>query len=242
MIRKLFLTVTLIGGLLLGFDSVKAAIILAPTPEPLFSGVDWTKQLDERERQKTGINVEMENLGVLAVPMINEQKGITEKLEPLVAERKVINDNRDEALSVYKGRGCGRTFKIPDEQAAFNSCETLKASTDIKLKKWDDELDRGRPKVDALIKRWEELEKQLAPYEKAYNELTKRLKAIDKEIARLKDCRALRAKARTKLPFTDLELEKLHHCESVVFDGTDPNLPPLTWRAPTFRAERNNRE
>jgi hypothetical protein len=224
----------------------------------------WTAQLDERKAQGAAIKEEQSRIEMDAQPLYVQQQQIEAKEQPFLAEKKRIDGEWEKyaaGSAPYKTRCTSRKFETPREQAAYDSCIREYEQREGTRKKLDEQEDANNAKLKPLLDQWMKIETQMEPHMLAWKDLSKKLTAVNHEIQRLNallakdaECVGLRDKARvTTASMTQLELEKLHLCESILFDGADParlladpalasidpNLPPPDWKPKRFSITPN---
>lgn len=252
--RKITLLMFLLCGLLFAANICLASIVTKPTPSASLAD-KWAGERDVRADQAVAVQGQQASILAEAKPMYDEQQTVEAKEQPLLDEKLKIGnawEAHKAGKPAYEARCTSHVFKTPAEQAAFDSCKTewgQREETRKGLLKRDED---NNAKLSPLAKHWKELEDKMEPYKLAYQDIQKKFAALEKEIRRLNalinkysECTTLRVRARNeKDKFSQLELETLHLCESILFDGTDPNLlfhdptiasldpnlPPLNWK------------
>lgn len=224
----------------------------APEPSPQTSLADkWSGELGVRTDQAGAIKDAATKVMAEAQPFYDEQLTVEADEKPLLDDKlRIGNALRDWKAGepAYQAQCTSHKF-TPAEQAAFSACQTEWQRRDTIRVGLNKEADDNNAKIDPLAKRWKELEDKMEPSKKAFQDLNGKYIAIQKEIRRLQaligkyaECTTLRARPKSAA-FTQLELETLHLCESILFDGADPNLllhdptiasldpnlPPLNW-------------
>jgi hypothetical protein len=225
-----------------------------PEPSPQISLADkWAGELAVRTEQSDAIKTAGAKVLAEAQPFYDEQVKVEAEEKPLKAEEARLGkelDNYNAGKPAYLAQCTTRKFSLPSEQAAYDACEKLHQQREAVRIPLNKRIDDNYAKLEPLTKRWKELEDKMEPSKKAWEDLNGKFKAIQKEIARLRalidkyrECTTLRARPATAA-FTQLERETLHLCESIIFDGADPNLllhdptiasldpnlPPLNWK------------
>jgi predicted nucleic acid-binding Zn-ribbon protein len=182
-----------------------------------------------------------------AAPKTKEQKlwnGEIEKLRPQYTayDNAVTPHNADAAkqrAAVDKhNAGCRGTLPKP----AYDRCKGEEGP----LKAWGDRvhaskvgLDRRladlNKRRDPILARAKALEAELAPLRARYNAAKIKLDQARQRVAKL-EAWLQQARERCK---NAKDLEALHHCNSVTWDGANPNLPPLGTPRPPLSATPN---
>lgn len=259
----------IVSGLLVGLTVLVIIFFVqsrnvAVTAEPLTD--DWGAALGvekgKREEQARLIEEQKGKIIDAARPLADEQKEIEKQEQPLLDEKKVIDDKIEKfsaAAQIYKARCKSHTFKLPDEQQAYDSCMREYQSRQTEGETLDKERSDNLDKLAPYLNRWMKLDNELARLKSKWEDLDSKLTAVKNEIQRLdslinkyRECQEIANRCRGA-NCSQKDLEFWHLCESITFDGAnpnlllgdatlasvDPNLPPLGWKPEPFKMTPN---
>jgi len=249
----------LLSAVAVVFLGAQVGVAQVPSPFDRIES-DLGKEQAERIAQRGLILDEQASLGKVAKPWIDEQKDVSAKAAPFVQIEKSIevrDKNFDIRLNGHKGVCHAGELQPGPYKTCLDEHGVLeKEATNIKM-----DFEYNDKNLSPLREKYQQLERKIKPYLDAYVGLAGKLKSIEKEIARLEKilqgletCKQVSEKGKQQ-NLSQLELETLHLCESIVNDNAnpnrllkdptlaalDPNLPPLNWSPPRFEAHAGNK-
>jgi hypothetical protein len=256
----------LLTAVVVVFLGAQAGIAQAPARTPVpspFDGIesDLGKELTERIAQRGLILDEQASLGKVAKPWIDEQKGVSAKAAPFVQIEKSI-EARDKNFGINLNAHKGVCHAGELQPGPYKTCLEEHAVLEKEATNISTDLEYNDKNLAPLREKYQRLERKIKPYLDAYASLAGKLKSIEKEIVRLdkilqglETCKQVSEKAKREGSLSQLELETLHLCESIVNDNAnpnrllkdpvlaalDPNLPPVGWSPPRLEVHAGNK-
>lgn len=152
-------------------------ILIKPSPEikgPWGDSLDQSAKIKSLEAKKAKINEQLAEIDRQAEPLGQQ---LTKVLADIEVHKQKLDD-QDRKVDDYHASGCGRTFTLPDEQAAYDSCESRR----IPLNQEAASLDQ---KSDSLWSQRESLVSALQSYENQWDELEYQKNQIQADIDEL---------------------------------------------------------
>lgn len=141
-------------------------ILIKGSPEikgPWGDGLDQSAKIKSLEAKKARINEQQAEIDRQAEPL-------GQQLNTVMADIEVHNqkfDDYERKVDDYHASGCGRTFTIPDEQAAYDACESRRVTLNQEAASLDQQAASLSSQYDSLVStlqsyknQWDELEYQ----------------------------------------------------------------------------------
>lgn len=181
-------------------------MLIKRSPEikgPWGDSLDQSAKIKSLEAKRARLNEEQEEIDREAEPLGQQ---LNEVLAEIEEHNKEFEDH-NKKIDGYHSSGCGRTFNIPDEQAAYDSCESRRIAL-------DQVADSLNQKSDSLFSRHDSLVNKLQSYKDQWDELEYQKSRIDADLRdlieferRSRECKGLSTK------------EAAYECMKRLWDG-----------------------